>query len=750
MNGETITGKFGSPVSFPVEGMTCASCVTRVEKALNKQEGVADVAVNLATEKVTLRFDPDKISPEKLAAVVEDAGYILHLPAPENTAATTTNTDDSVQQKQLEKLTREFTVAAAVSFPVMALSMAMMYEPFAQAFPVSIEKLNIIFLVLSTYILTVPGKKFFSLALNSAKHFTADMNTLVAVGTGAAYIYSAIAVIFPEWLGLHHAEHLYFDTTVVIITLILMGKLLEARAKKKTGDAIKKLMNLQPETALVIRNNKEVSLPLSEVRVADMIIVKPGGKIPVDGVIESGSSSADESMLTGESLPVEKNPGDKVFAGTINHSGSFTFKATGIGSETVIARIIKLVENAQGSKAPIQALADKIASVFVPIVLVIAAITFVVWYIQPGVLFTSALVNTIAVLIIACPCAMGLATPTAIMAGTGRGATLGILIKNAVSLEQFHKVATIVFDKTGTITKGTPEVVHLHVTPEMNADEVILFAASLENKSEHPLSKAVLEYAKLKNIHPQTPDEFNARTGEGIEGKVKGKAIRIGKKSFVLSDPTSTAAVFNGYEEFEKKGNSVIYISIDNLPAGYFVLADTIKEGIPSAMKELAADGIKTILLTGDSKATAAHIAQQAGITDYFAEVSPSDKADKIIELQKAGEIVAMVGDGINDAPALAQADISIALGTGTDVAMETADITLMSGDISGVRRALRLSHKTIGTIKQNLFWAYIYNSIGIPLAAFGLLNPVFAALAMAMSSVSVITNSLRLKSVKV
>lgn len=747
MNAEPLAGKFGSPVSFPVEGMTCASCVTRVEKALSKQEGVADVSVNLATEKVTLRFDGSLTSPEKIAAVVEDAGYILHLPEP---AAENTPPEEDLQAKHLRQLTREFTIAALVSFPVMALSMAMMYEPFAQVFPFSIERLNIIFLLLSTYILIVPGKKFFSLALKAAKHLTADMNTLVAVGTGAAYIYSAVAVIAPELLGLHHADHLYFDTTVVIITLILMGKLLEARAKKRTGDAIKKLMNLQPDNALVIREGKEISIPLSQVVKGDMLIVKPGGKVPVDGIIESGNSTTDESMLTGESLPVEKNPGDKVFGGTINHSGSFTFRATGVGSETVIARIIKLVENAQGSKAPIQQLADKIASVFVPIVLVIAVITFVVWILQPDAVFTDALINTIAVLIIACPCAMGLATPTAIMAGTGRGAQLGILIKNAVSLEMFHKATVVVFDKTGTITKGTPEVIHFSEAGNEDAKQILTYAASLENKSEHPLSKAVLAYVASQNIALVSPESFSAPTGKGVEGKINGADIRIGKKSFVLTGDTISDTAYPDSEKYEESGNSVIYISVNNKPAGYFVLADTIKEGIPEAMKALAGDGIKTFLLTGDSKSTAAKIAAQAGITDFIAEVSPSDKAEKIAELQKSGEIVAMVGDGINDAPALAQADISIAMGTGTDVAMETADITLMSGDIAAVRRALKLSHKTIGTIKQNLFWAYIYNSIGIPLAAFGLLNPVFAALAMAMSSVSVITNSLRLKSVRI
>ncbi|MBV6512241.1 MAG: Copper-transporting P-type ATPase [Ignavibacteriaceae bacterium] len=737
MNAEIKTP---TTLSFPVEGMTCASCVARVEKVIKKLDGVESVSVNLATEKVTLKADTSLVSPEKIAEAVEGAGYKLLLPEPEGSSAENSG-NTPAENSHLKKTAREFYISAAISLPVMLLSMGMMIEGVQEYIPLGFEQMNMIFLLLTTYVILVPGSRFLTAAVKAARHLTADMNTLVAVGTWSAYIYSAVGVIFPEWLGLHHAEHLYFDTTVVIITLILMGKLLEARAKKRTGDAIRKLMGLQPDKAIVIEEGEEREVPVKSLVTGDVIRIRPGERIPVDGIIESGSASVDESMITGESIPVDKTPGENVSGGTVNLTGSFIFRATAVGSDTVIARIIRLVEDAQGSKAPIQALADKIAAVFVPVVISIALISFIVWYFILGVPFSDALIYFIAVLIIACPCAMGLATPTAIMAGTGRGAQQGILIKNAESLERAHKVTAVVFDKTGTVTEGKPSVTDIYIHDSFDETEVLRLAASVENLSEHPLSRAVTAYAQSRGLTILPAENFRSVTGEGVYGMVNGKEIYAGRPSSSLQENAAGLE-----QQWSSEGKTVIAVYINGVSAGLIAAADTMKPHIPEVITSLHHRGIKTIMMTGDNRHTAEAIAAKAGIQQFFSGMKPEEKALQIKNLQEQGETVAMAGDGINDAPALAQADVSIALGTGTDIAMETADITLTGGNLGGVYKAIVLSDKTIRTIRQNLFWAYIYNTIGIPVAALGLLNPMFAAFAMAMSSVSVISNSLRLR----
>jgi Cu+-exporting ATPase len=614
----------------------------------------------------------------------------------------------------------------------------------------SMDEVNKLLLVLTLPVMVVSGKRFFKPAWKLAQHFSADMNTLVAVGTGAAFLYSAAVVLFPQWFPTGTNLHdVYFDSAAVIITLILMGRMLEARAKHKASDSIKLLMALQPKTAWIIEDQNEIEIPITEVVVGDVIIVHPGERIPVDGLILKGNSSVDESMVSGESIPVEKTIGDKVIGGTINRNGSFEFRASAVGADTVVAHIAKLVEEAQGSKAPIQRLADKIASVFVPVVMVIAVTAFGVWYFVIGVGFAVALMNAIAVLVIACPCALGLATPTAIMVGTGRGASLGVLIKNAESLERAHKINTIVFDKTGTITSGSPSVTDILGFNGTDEQKVLRLAASLEKKSEHPLGTAIVEAAKDRSIALAKVDSFKSRTGFGVVGSLNGRMIAIGNETMMRDLSVDVSATTNTIANFSGQGKTPILVAVDGKLVGVIAVADIIHPTSKEAVAKLKQMDIEVVMLTGDNSRTAHAIAAQAGIEHVFAEVLPLEKAAKIKELQTQGKIVAMVGDGMNDAPSLAQADVGIAVGTGTDIAMETADITLMKSDLRGVIRAIRLSRQTMRTIKQNLFWAFVYNSIGIPLAAMGMLNPMFAAGAMALSSVSVVTNSLRLRGVR-
>ncbi len=738
-------------LTLPVEGMTCASCVARVEKALKKVEGISEVNVNLATEKVTLSYDPSLADLSKFTDVVEDAGYKLIPPAMDKGSAEPgeIESDSDIRHKESYlKLRNEFIFSAMLSVPIMIVSMLMMTDWFRNLVPLTMEEVNKLLFLGSTLVIFISGKRFFSSSWKIAKHFSADMNTLVAVGTGTAYLYSTIAVLFPELLNLHNADgHIYFDTAVVIITLILMGKLLEARAKSKTSSAIKKLLGLQPKTARVVRNNQQIDIPIQDVISGDTIIVRPGEKIPVDASIIEGYSSIDESMITGESIPVEKTTGAKVIGGTINKNGSLTIKAEAVGKDSVIARIVKLVEEAQGSKAPIQSLADKVASVFVPTVIGIAAVTFLIWYFIGGVPFTAAMLNFIAVMVIACPCALGLATPTAIMVGTGLGASNGIMIKNAESLERLNSVTTVVFDKTGTITIGKPVVTDVILKNGTDENVLLQTAASLEAKSEHPLGTAIVDYAFSKNITLNEVSRFNSLTGSGIEADVNGSEVLIGNASLMKERGIDIdGQTSDKIDELSSEGKTAIFVAFDNKLSGIIAVADIIRDETKKVISEIKKKNIQAVMLTGDNKRTAEAIAKEAGIEKIYSEVLPADKVDVVKKLQSLGEVVAMVGDGINDSPALAQADVGIAIGTGTDIAIESADITLINGNIKEVLSTLKLSAKTISTIKQNLFWAFIYNVIGIPLAALGLLNPMIAAAAMAMSSVSVVSNSLRLR----
>jgi Cu+-exporting ATPase len=737
-------------VTLPVEGMTCASCVSRVEKALKKVEGVSVANVNLATENVTVAFDDRKTNLSALSKAVSEAGYSLSIQnanksveadsAPESAA-------ESRQERAFVETRKDFLLSVVFTVPIMIVSMIDMTEWFMRRSPLSMDDINKLLLIATTFVLAVPGKRFFKSAWQQAKHFTADMNTLIAVGTGIAFVYSALVVLFPHWLGLGAAySDVYFDTAGTIITLVLLGKMLEARAKSKASDAIRKLMGLQPKSATVIRNGQEQVIPIDDVVAGDTLIVKPGEKIPVDGVIVKGSTTIDESMLTGESLPVEHTVGGKILSGTINKNGTVDFKATAVGKETIVAHIIKLVEEAQGSKASIQSLADKIAAVFVPVVFSIAAMTFVLWYFLGSNGFAPAMVNSIAVLIIACPCALGLATPTAIIVGTGRGATAGILIKNVESLEQAHKIQTIILDKTGTLTEGKPSVIEVLTFNGIDEGALLRYVGSVEKRSEHPLGDAIVHYAATHGITLLNPESFKSHTGFGIEAVVDGKRVVVGNADFLQQFSIDVSGTQATLEQQSIQGKTMVLAAIDGRLGGAIAITDAIRPTSRDAINQLKQLGIDVVMITGDKRQTAEAVANQVGIEHVIAEVLPQNKAASIRQIQETGRTVAMVGDGINDAPALAQADVGIAMGSGTDIAMETADITLMKPDLRGVVQAIRLSKQTIRTIKQNLFWAFIYNVIGIPLAASGMLSPVIAAAAMAFSSVSVVSNSLRLR----
>ena len=735
---------------YAVEGMTCASCVARVEKALSEMEGVVSADVNLATERATITFNPEQTSYEKMARAVDAAGYTLVATAEGEEAL---DRERRRRERETRLLKIKLIYSAASAAVIMFLSMAGMHIPGLQDIPE--RTMFIILFALATPVQFWPGLTFYRAAFKAARHGTTDMNTLIAVGTTAAYAYSVVATFFPSFIsgtGLELA--VYYDASATIIALILLGRFLEARAKGRTSEAIRRLMDLQAHTARVLRDGEEVDIPVEEVRVGDIVVVRPGEKIPVDGTVTAGHSAVDESMLTGEPLPVEKGEGDEVTGATVNGTGSFRFRVTRVGSDTVLAQIIKLVEEAQGSKAPIQRLADKVASVFVPVVIGIAALTFLVWLLAgPEPSFNFALINFVAVLVIACPCALGLATPTAIMVGTGKGAEEGILIKGGEILETAGRLDVVVFDKTGTLTWGKPVVTDVKSVNGQGEDELLALAASVERGSEHPLAETLVEEARSRGLDLGEASDFQAVPGRGVVARMEGTEVRLGNAAFMGESGADLGELEAGAEELAREGKTVIYALSGGELMGFVAVADTLKPMAAETVQALRELGVEVVMLSGDRRSTAETIARQVGVDRVLAEVLPADKAAEVARIQSEGKVVAMVGDGINDAPALAQADIGIAIGTGTDVALETSDITLISEDLRKVATAIKLSRATLRTIKQNLFWAFIYNVIGIPIAAgvlypvWGvLLNPIYAAAAMAFSSVSVISNSLRLK----
>ena len=755
--------------TFSIKGMHCASCVLIIEQSLKKVDGVSEANVNLVTEKATVAYDSDKVTDDKLNSAVANAGYKAFI----KEELQSEDKERAEKQKELKDL--KFRVV--ISLTLGALVLWGGFPTLMDTSP-SILKNFWIQLLLATPVQFWAGWVFYRAAIPALRHRTANMDTLVVIGTTVAYGYSAFVTAFPQVVQRIGTEPMpYFDVATIIIGLILLGRYFEAKAKAGTSEAIKKLIGLQAKTARVVRDNKEIDIPISEVVIGDLIRVRPGEKIPVDGMITEGDSSIDESMITGESMPVDKKNGDTVVGATINKSGSFVFEATKIGQETMLAQIIKLVQEAQGSKAPIQRLADLVSSYFVPIVIMLAIATFVVWYNlgpEPALLY--AILNTVAVLIIACPCAMGLATPTAIMVGTGKGAEHGILIKDAESLEIAHKVKTIIFDKTGTLTKGEPSVTDVIAFDNGKENEVLRYAASLEKFSEHPVAMAIVAFAASlgkSSSHPLDEairekaetektelfavDKFKANTGKGLEGEIiivgSPKKFYFGNRALMKDISIDLGAHEIEIEKLENEGKTVMILASDSDLLGAIAVADTVKENARQGIEELKKLGIEPVMITGDNFKTAMAIANKVGITRVLAEVLPDQKEAEVKKIQAENKIVAMVGDGINDAPALAQADVGIAMGTGTDVAIEAADITLINKDLKSVAATIRLSKMTMKTIKLNLFWAFGYNIILIPVAMGALypsfhilLNPIFASIAMATSSISVVSSSLLLK----
>ena len=715
-----------------IEGMTCAACSTRVDKVLNKIEGVVKANVNLSTNKAIVEFPSGLLTDEDLIRVVEKAGYKAEVEVERDL-----DREKQLREKEIKSLKTSFIISAILSIPLFS---AMLFHMAGIDNGLSNLLNNGWFqFLLATPVQFIIGYRFYKGAYNSLRGGGANMDVLIAMGTSAAYFYS----IYNLLIGVHE---FYFESAAVIITLILLGKLFEAIAKGKTSEAIKTLMGLQPKTAKVIRDGEEIDLALEKLQIGDIIVVRPGERVPVDGIIVEGNSALDESMITGESIPVDKTIGDPVIGATINKFGAFKFEATKIGKDTVLSQIIKLVEDAQGSKAPVQRLADKISGIFVPVVVLIAFLAFL-GFTFIGNNFNAGLINAVAVLVIACPCALGLATPTAIMVGTGKAAENGILIKSGEHLESTHKMDTIIFDKTGTITKGEPEVTDILNLNNVDKNEVLRIAASVERASEHPLGQSIVQRGIEEKLELTEPESFNSVPGKGLEAKFEGKDVLIGNRRLMNDNNILIGETEeNSMLKLEEEGKTAMLISLDGQLAGIIAVADQIKETSLQAIKDLQKMGLEVYMITGDNERTARAIAKDIGITNILADVLPEDKADKVEELKAQGKHVGMVGDGINDAPALAAADVGFAIGTGTDVAMEAADITLMRGDLNGVVTAIRLSHRTMKTIKQNLFWAFFYNTIGIPFAALGFLNPMVAGAAMAFSSVSVVTNSLRLK----
>jgi Cu+-exporting ATPase len=740
-------------LDLAITGMTCANCVSTVERTLNKKvPGILAARVNFATEKATVTYIPGAVTRADMAAAVERAGYGVVLADSEEELV---DAEKLARQREIREQTRKLIVGVIFTVPLLLWSMGRdlgLLGQWAHA-----NWLNYLFWALATPVQFYTAWDYYTGGYKSLRNKSANMDVLIALGSSVAYIYSALVTVqlMPG--------HVYFETAAAIITLIKVGKLLEVRAKGKTSEAIKALMGLQAKTARVERNGTELDIPIEQVQTGDIVIVRPGDKIPVDGVVIRGHSAVDESLLTGESLPVDKNVGDEVIGATLNKQGLLKIEATKVGRETALAQIVRLVEEAQGSKAPIQALADQISAVFVPVVMVIAVLSFVVW-LAAGAGFTPALVRLVAVLVIACPCALGLATPTAIVVGMGQGATQGILFKNSASLEHAHKLQAIVLDKTGTITRGEPAVTDVVVGSAWpnGREQLLRLAASAERGSEHPLGEAIVRAAREQQLLLADPVDFEAITGHGIAAEIEGHKVMLGNLRLMQREAVALNGLAPEVERLQNEAKTAMWVAVDAQACGVIAIADTIKDGSKEAITALKKMGLQVVMMTGDNRATAQAIAAEVGVDRVLAEVLPGDKAANVAKLQAEGLAVAMVGDGINDAPALAQADVGIAIGTGADVAMETAGVTLISGDLRGVVRAIRLSRATMRTIKENLFWAFAYNVVLIPVAAGALalfpslpiylreLHPIAAAFAMAFSSVSVVGNSLRLRRVKI
>ncbi len=743
-------------VTLPIQGMSCASCVKKVETALNGLEGVVRANVNFATERATVQYVPGAVSFEDFRRAVKQAGYeVLQVEA--GAKEEISDCEKAAREAEYRKLKGRFITGLIFVIPTFLLGNWHMIG-LAHFYAINQQASFYLQFLLQTPVQFWVGWQFYSGAWKTLKHGSSDMNTLIAVGTSAAYLYSVLATFFPAVFAAEGLmPEVYFDTAGAIIVLILLGRLLEARAKGQTSEAIKKLIGLQPKTARVLKNGQEADIPVEEVGVDDLVLVRPGEKIPVDGIVREGRSSVDESMVTGESIPVEKNPGDRVIGATLNKMGTFKFTATQVGKDTMLSRIIKMVEEAQGSKPPIARMADVIASYFVPAVIGIAVITFIVWFFWgPSPALTYALLNFVGVLIIACPCALGLATPTSIIVGTGKGAENGVLIRGGEALETAHTLTAVVMDKTGTLTRGEPSVTDIVSLSGHREEEILRYAASAEKGSEHPLGEAIVNRAKEKNIPLLDPKDFRAIAGHGIEATVDGVSLLMGNARLMRDRGVAFQGMEAKGEELSNQGKTPMFIAMDRNLAGMVAVADTLKANSRETVQALHRMGIEVVMITGDNRRTAEAIGRQIGIDRILAEVLPEGKASEVKKLQAEGKRVAMVGDGINDAPALAQADVGIAIGTGTDVAMESADITLISGDLRGVVTAIALSRATLRNIKQNLFWAFAYNSILIPVAAgvlfpfFGiLLNPILAAAAMGLSSVTVVSNALRLRRLK-
>lgn len=724
-------------VELKINGMSCAACSAKIEKKLNRTEGVKNAMVNLATERASIEYNTSEVRVSDIVKLIQGLGYDA-----ERTEEVNQDKEKAQREKEIRTLKNTLVISAVLSAPLLLAMilgilklespwLSFLHNPYFQ-------------LAIATPVQFIIGFRFYKHAFYALRSKSANMDVLISMGTSAAYFFSLYNVFFEE-VQKGVMKNLYFEASAVIITLILLGKYLETVSKGKTSEAIKKLMGLQAKTARVVRNQLEEDIPIEDVLLGDVIIVKPGEKIPVDGKIVEGNSSIDESMLTGESLPSEKKAGDYVIGATINKFGTFRFETTKIGKDTALSQIVKMVEDAQGSKAPIQKIADKVSGIFVPVVVGIALVTFLIWFFVTGDI-TKAIVSSVAVLVIACPCALGLATPTAIMVGTGKGAENGILIKGGEHLEMAYKLNAVVLDKTGTITKGKPEVTDIVVLGNYDKIEILTLAAITEKSSEHPLGAAIFEHGKRELGIVNNPEKFEAIPGRGVMSVIDSKVIYMGTRKLMREQGINLEAVEAIIAGLEDEGKTAMLMAINNNLEAVIAVADTLKDSSKEAIEELQRIGIDVYMITGDNRRTANAIAKQVGITNVLAEVLPENKAEEVEKLKAKGKIVAMVGDGINDAPALATADIGMAIGTGTDIAIEAADITLMRGDLRTIPAAIRLSRKTMNKIKQNLFWAFFYNIIGIPFAALGLLNPMIAGGAMAFSSVSVVTNSLSLK----